>query len=72
MANTATIPRRPTPSSLGQEKGGQPLTAAQERALDALDGLLRERDLQVEFGLRPGDLFFANNRSVFRRAFAST
>jgi hypothetical protein len=48
----------------GQEKGGQPLTAVQRRALDVLDELSRERDLQVEFGLQPGDLFFVNNRFI--------
>jgi alpha-ketoglutarate-dependent taurine dioxygenase len=46
----------------GHEKASQPLTAAQRRALDVLDAVAREPDLRVEFGLRPGDMFFANNR----------
>jgi hypothetical protein len=49
----------------GHEKLGQPLSAAQERALDILDEVLREPDLQVEFGLKPGDMFFANNHWLF-------
>jgi alpha-ketoglutarate-dependent taurine dioxygenase len=48
----------------GHEKIGQPLTPAQVQALEALDGVLRDRALQVEFGLRPGDLFFINNRWI--------
>lgn len=50
---------------VGHEKADQPLTAAQKRALDILDGVLRERELHVEFALKPGDMFFTNNRWVF-------
>jgi hypothetical protein len=47
---------------VGQEKAGQPLTPEQVRALDALDAVAGERQLRVEFALRPGDIFFINNR----------
>ena len=50
---------------VGQEKAGQLLTPAQKRALDILDGVLQERELQVEFGLRPDDMLFTNNRWIF-------
>ena len=46
----------------GHDRAGQPLTAAQNRALDVLDTVMREPELHVEFGLQPGDMFFANNR----------
>lgn len=48
----------------GHQTAGLPLTAAQTQALDILDGVLRQRDLQVEFGLQPGEMFFTNNRWV--------
>jgi len=50
---------------VGQEKAGQPLAGAPRRALDILDATLRELGLQVEFGLKRGDMFFANNRWIF-------
>jgi alpha-ketoglutarate-dependent taurine dioxygenase len=49
---------------VGQEKAGQPLTAAQTKALDVLDRVAAERRLRVEFMLRPGDMFFINNRWI--------
>jgi alpha-ketoglutarate-dependent taurine dioxygenase len=49
---------------VGHEKAGQPLTPIQVKALDVLDGVLRDRDLQVEFGLKPGDMFYINNRWI--------
>jgi alpha-ketoglutarate-dependent taurine dioxygenase len=49
----------------GQQKAGAPLTPAQKRALDVLDDTLRRPDLQVEFTLRPGEVFFSNNRWIF-------
>jgi alpha-ketoglutarate-dependent taurine dioxygenase len=49
----------------GHDKAGQPFTAAQTHALAVLDRTLREPDLQVEFGLKPGDMFIANNRWLF-------
>jgi alpha-ketoglutarate-dependent taurine dioxygenase len=48
----------------GQVKAGQPLTAAQCRALDALDEVANDSALRVEFALKPGDLFFVNNRWI--------
>jgi alpha-ketoglutarate-dependent taurine dioxygenase len=46
----------------GHEKVGQPLTAAQRAALDTLDAVLNRRELRVEFDLKPGDMYFINNR----------
>ena len=46
----------------GHEKARQPLTPAQVRAIDVLEEVVREPELHVEFGLQPGDMFFANNR----------
>jgi alpha-ketoglutarate-dependent taurine dioxygenase len=46
----------------GHERVGQPLTAAQVAALDALDGVLALPELRVEFFLRAGEMFFINNR----------
>ncbi|SIO18350.1 Taurine catabolism dioxygenase TauD, TfdA family [Singulisphaera sp. GP187] len=47
---------------VGHEKAGEPLSPAQTEALDALDQVLNRPELRVEFMLRPGDMFFANNR----------
>jgi alpha-ketoglutarate-dependent taurine dioxygenase len=46
----------------GHQKAGVPLTAQQVRAMDALDGVFRRPALRAEFDLRPGDLYFLNNR----------
>ena len=48
----------------GHEKAAQPLTASQNKALAAVDEVLRNPELSVEFGLRPGDMFFINNRWI--------
>jgi hypothetical protein len=48
----------------GHEKVGQPLTAAQNRALEALEQVCQNPALQVEFTLKPGEMFFINNRHV--------
>jgi alpha-ketoglutarate-dependent taurine dioxygenase len=48
----------------GHEKAGQPLSAAQRKALAVLDAVLSEPALRVEFALTPGDLFFVNNRWI--------
>jgi alpha-ketoglutarate-dependent taurine dioxygenase len=48
----------------GHEKAGEPLTAGQVRALDVLDGVLARPGLRAEFALRPGDMFFVNNRWI--------
>ncbi len=49
---------------VGHEKAGEPLTPAQVRALNVLDAVIRDPDLQVEFGLKPGEMFFINNRWI--------
>jgi alpha-ketoglutarate-dependent taurine dioxygenase len=49
---------------VGHDKAGQPLTASQKRALDVLDEVARDPDLRAEFGLKPGDMFFINNRWI--------
>ena len=49
---------------VGQEKAGAPLTAAQNQALDALDQVAAEPDLRAEFALKPGDMYFINNRWI--------
>jgi hypothetical protein len=56
---------------VGHEKAGQPLTTVQVQALDMLDAVARRPDLQVEFGLKPGDMFYINNRWILhnRNAF---
>jgi len=46
----------------GHEKIGQPLTSAQRHALDTLDACLAKPELRVEFDLKPGDMYFINNR----------
>jgi alpha-ketoglutarate-dependent taurine dioxygenase len=46
----------------GHPRAGEPLTAGQVRALDALDGWLGRPELRAEFDLRPGDMWFINNR----------
>jgi hypothetical protein len=48
----------------GHDKAGEPLTPAQVRALNVLDGQLARRDLVAEFGLEPGQMFFINNRWI--------
>jgi alpha-ketoglutarate-dependent taurine dioxygenase len=46
----------------GHEKAAQPLTAAQKEALDVLDEVLKDPELHAEMTLRPGEMFFINNR----------
>jgi hypothetical protein len=46
----------------GHDRAGEALTPAQIAALDTLDGLLSDPALSVEFTLRPGEMFFFNNR----------
>jgi alpha-ketoglutarate-dependent taurine dioxygenase len=48
----------------GHEKAGEPLTPEQLRALDVLDGVLARPGLRAEFSLKPGDMFFINNRWI--------
>jgi hypothetical protein len=49
---------------VGHEKAGQPLTAEQVDALDALDRVAGDPALRAEFLLRPGEMFFINNRWI--------
>jgi alpha-ketoglutarate-dependent taurine dioxygenase len=49
----------------GHEKAGEPLSAEQRAALDALDAVLSMPELRIEFYLKPGDMFFINNRWLF-------
>lgn len=48
----------------GHDKIGQPLTAAQRQALDVLDGVLERPELRAEFQLKPGEMYFINNRWI--------
>jgi alpha-ketoglutarate-dependent taurine dioxygenase len=48
----------------GHAKVGTPLTGAQVEALNALDGVLSDASLRVEFAMRQGEMFFVNNRWV--------
>jgi alpha-ketoglutarate-dependent taurine dioxygenase len=49
---------------VGHEKAAEPLTPVQVHALDVLDRVLGDADLRVEFNLKPGDMFFLNNRWI--------
>ncbi|MBI3412442.1 MAG: TauD/TfdA family dioxygenase [Planctomycetes bacterium] len=49
----------------GHERVGRVLTPDERHALDVLDGVLREPQLQADFSLKPGDMFFVNNRWIF-------
>ncbi len=48
----------------GHDKAGQPLTQDQVAALNQLDEVLNRPDLRVEFDLKPGDMYFINNRWI--------
>ena len=48
----------------GHKKAGEPLTPAQLGALNTLDAVLAQPELRVEFDLRPGDMYFINNRWI--------
>jgi hypothetical protein len=47
---------------VGHWKAGEPLTSAQVDALDTLDEVLRRPALRVDFDLKPGQMYFLNNR----------
>jgi alpha-ketoglutarate-dependent taurine dioxygenase len=55
----------------GHQKAGQPLTTTQNEALEILDRVLADPQLGIELTLRPGEMFFINNRWVLhkRKAF---
>lgn len=46
----------------GSQKAGEPLSAEQVGAMDALDRWLNGLELRVEFDMRPGEMLFINNR----------
>ena len=48
----------------GHEKVGQPLTEERVSALNLFDEVLNRPDLRVEFDLKPGDMYFINNRWI--------
>lgn len=48
----------------GHDKVGHPLTTAQRHTLDVLDGVLNRPELRAEFELRPGQIYFINNRWI--------
>lgn len=48
----------------GHAKAAQPLTAPQLESLKVLDQTLGAPELRVEFDLKPGDMFFVNNRWI--------
>jgi hypothetical protein len=48
----------------GQAKAGMPLGPDQVRAMDALDELLADPALAVEFDLHEGDIFLVNNHLI--------
>jgi hypothetical protein len=47
---------------VGQEKAGAPLSGEHKRALDVLDEVAADPVLRAEFALKPGDMYFINNR----------
>lgn len=49
---------------VGHDKAGVPLTARQLDALDRFDQVLNDSRLRVEFALKPGDMYFINNRWI--------
>lgn len=57
---------------VGHEKVGQPLTTAQRQALDAFDGVLQRPELRAEFELKPGQIYFINNRWILHNRTAFT
>jgi alpha-ketoglutarate-dependent taurine dioxygenase len=48
----------------GHDRAGQPLSPEQVGALDALDSVLNDPALRVEFTMRHGEMFLLNNRWV--------
>jgi alpha-ketoglutarate-dependent taurine dioxygenase len=49
---------------VGHEKANVPLRSEQVRALDLLDQVASEPGLRAEFSLKPGDMYFINNRWI--------
>jgi Taurine catabolism dioxygenase TauD, TfdA family len=51
-------------SEWGRERLGQPMTALEIAALDALDALTRDPEYRLDMDLQPGDMQFVNNFTV--------
>ena len=49
---------------VGHREADVPLTFEQERALDAVDELLKQPEMCVEFDLKPGQMLFTNNNWI--------
>lgn len=48
----------------GHREVGLPLSDAQQKALGAIEDLLKEEDLLVEFSVEPGQMLFCNNHWI--------
>jgi len=57
---------------VGQEKAGKPLTSEERLALDIFDAVLARPELRVEFSLKPGQMYFINNRWILHNRTAFT
>jgi alpha-ketoglutarate-dependent taurine dioxygenase len=57
---------------VGQDKAGKPLTTDERRALDVFDAVLARPELRVEFSLKPGQMYFINNRWILHNRTAFT
>ncbi|MDA0748695.1 MAG: TauD/TfdA family dioxygenase, partial [bacterium] len=49
---------------VGHELTNDPLSPAQQQALEAVEALLRREDLRVQFSLERGQMLFTNNRWI--------
>lgn len=49
---------------MGHREAGVPLTSEQERALQAVEDILKHPEMRVEFDLAPGQMLFTNNNWI--------
>ena len=49
---------------MGHREAGVPLTSEQERALQAIEDVLKRPEMRVEFDLAPGQMLFTNNNWI--------
>ncbi|MDE2830034.1 MAG: TauD/TfdA family dioxygenase [Gemmatimonadota bacterium] len=49
---------------MGHREAGVPLTSEQERALQAIEDILKRPEMRVEFDLAPGQMLFTNNNWI--------
>ncbi len=49
---------------MGHREAGVPLTLEQERALQAIEDVLKRPEMRVEFDLAPGQMLFTNNNWI--------